>query len=121
MSKICTVFLALISLSFILAGCASSDNTTINLSKKTSTSPPKKAVAVNDPSSVQLITKPVHYSHYSKIGNINVPHYNGVGIKRQQAVINDILLDHAAKIGGNAVIVKKTTLADVGEVIRLPS
>lgn len=107
----------------ILSGCATTDNSIIKTEKHASvtSSQTTSSAVIHDPTSIQILTKPVAGKHYSKLGHIHVPHYNSVGIRRQQAVINDLLVDHAAKMGGNAVIVKRTNLADVGEIIRLPS
>lgn len=122
MKKTCASLIAVMSC-LLLSGCSTTDNSVVDSAKhpmpsSTQASTPAKK---SDPTSVKLITKPIPHAHYSALGHVNVPIYNTAGVKRQQGVINDLLVAHAAEMGGNAVIVNKNRFANVGEIIQLPS
>jgi len=116
---------ALLTISLTLCGCASSmqgktnqeDNTGIK-TKVAST----KTYSPTPPESVVLSSKPKLNTPYKVIGSVSVNRYNFVGVKRQQAVINDIFRQEAAGIGGNAVInIQDNKKLASGDVIRFVS
>jgi len=57
-----------------------------------------------DSNSITVISHKNLNTSYKTIGIISVKRCNFVGVKRQTARIKDIMRDHAARIGGNAIV-----------------
>ena len=115
---------SLLAMSLTLCSCSSlhgnaqSTNTAGTKTKIATT----KTYSPTVPESVVLSAKPKLQTPYKVIGEVNVDRYNFVGVKRQQAVMNDLFRKEAAKIGGNAVInMQKNHHFASGEVIRFVS
>ncbi len=74
------------------------------------------------PISVKLLTNKKIKTPHQVIGTIHVSNYNNVGVKRQLAIINDVLQEDAAKVGGNAIIaLKYNNKETTGTIIRFLS
>lgn len=117
-------FITLICCSFILAGCATVKQLSSETKSAISGEKIKKTTHAHyapiNPTAVLLTAiKPSHVK-YQSIGSIEVSLYNFVGNKRQQATINDLLQEGAAKIGGNAVVnIHQNKHVASGEIVRL--
>ncbi len=73
-----------------------------------------------NPTTVLLVKQNLQNNKYQKIGVIKVANRNFVGIKRQEADINELLQAHAANLGGNAVMDIRHTPKNVyGTVVKL--
>lgn len=73
-----------------------------------------------NPTTVLLIKQNLQNKKYKKIGTIKVASYNFVGVKKQEADINDLLQVHAANLGGDAIIdIHSTPKAVYGTVVKL--
>ncbi len=79
-----------------------------------------KQLTPTNPTSVLLVKQNSQNNKYQKIGVIKVANHNFVGIKRQEADIDELLQAHAANLGGNAVVDIHSTPKDVyGTVVKL--
>jgi len=111
---------------FTIAGCSTQNtqSSAIPTQCQPKSHLAKKPSLKHDPTSIAIVTAPNATTHhqYRKIGKVSVNHYNDLGIKRQQAIIYDIMKAEASKAGGDAVIVRKSAHADVGDIIvQVPS
>ena len=75
------------------------------------------------PNSVILLaSNNIANKHYTTIADISINRYNMVGVKRQEAVLNDLMRKNAAFLGGNAIInIHKNHHKKSGQVIRFVS
>ena len=116
-------YLFLSLLCFVMTGCETTQHITqqtkqtvdgvqvVNISKR--------QYSPTNPECVFFIKGKKLNTSYQKIAVISVDHYNLVGIKRQQAIIDDLLKNNAASLGGNAIIdVHENDGKIVGHVIR---
>lgn len=92
------IYIALFMSSCSTTGCKPTKEIRTTNAQTSSINNPK------DPVNVHLLTKekPVH--PYSVIGKATVSKYNTGGIKRQQAVIHDLMRQVAASLNGDAVM-----------------
>jgi|SaaInlStandDraft_6_1057023.scaffolds.fasta_scaffold315687_1 hypothetical protein len=108
-------------ISTALAGCATVDNTTQKaenlVTRSHATKQTKKDYKSTNPNTVGVNVNP--NKAFKKIGKVYVNRYNVWGIKRQTAVIYDLMQKQAAHIGGNAIIhVQKNRHIAIGTIIR---
>ncbi len=76
--------------------------------------------AMSNPQDVLLIKNKTTSEKNKVIGSVKIATYNSVGIKRQEAVINELLQSNAAKLGGNAVIdIHQANNHVYGKVVKL--
>jgi hypothetical protein len=112
----------LICTCLLICGCS-----TTKTSKQTQKPKPIKTKQIKQahfspvlPESITLLNTEPPTTKYKVIGQVAVNRYNKVGVKRQKAIINDLIRNKAASLGGDAVVnIHKNSNLTTGEVVQL--
>jgi hypothetical protein len=102
--------LTIIYIALITAAC-----TTTSYKPTTQTTTPK--VSPRDPLNVSLLTKEKPARPYTVLGKTTISKFNVAGIKRQEAIMRDIMRQRAAALNGDAVIDVKNNDKEISATV----
>jgi hypothetical protein len=97
-----TLYLLALVSALVLSGCATTNP--CPKSQTTNSSSSAQCPHKKDPITVSFLSNQKPARPYQVIGTTVVAKYNTVGIKRQEAIIRDLIRQQAASLGGDAVI-----------------